>query len=459
MSLPPNTPRATTSTTFGEIVASCDLFQSWTKYEEACVEEEDSDLEGDVRYATMDIVFEPGNEFNKKYSHTDGLGALPRRPKSPTRSSEPPASGKAKMAGKYEDSIRIGLKVQRTRLLETDSKEVEWDYQGRGTYGKFFAGWETLVPYDLKAAGNLVQTVIDENQKRWDGAALKVDVLGNGAEIGGFFGIIRDLFTFKDWLSLYRAQARTIFSCDGRDVTVPGDLRILENQEHHLFDTTKYNGDTEMMTVITYGSGQYGTASLFRVNLTPHKPGKPSKAALMDVLAYAKQVPRPILRRLRMNGRIELVQKKGKIRCLYDGGQFQPSPVRVSTQLTNKKNKKVLSPWENIGDGWRSALGIAIGENDDDALVATIPQMMALLHLKGSALHNFESTPIEEFETPLLSVHYDEDDAKSNPEWNIKRGLKIIKGPDRDGHNADRAKVVVLFPQDSLWAKELLLWA
>ncbi|KAH6957513.1 hypothetical protein BKA56DRAFT_601789 [Ilyonectria sp. MPI-CAGE-AT-0026] len=449
----------TTNITFAEIVASSDLFEFWTTYEQARVKEEDSDLEGDVRYATQDIVFEPGEDFDEKYSHTDGLGALPRRPKSPTRSSKPPPAGEAKLSGRYEDAIRIGLKVERTRLLETDTEELDWDFQGSGSYGKFFAGWKPLVPYDLKAAGSLVQSVINENQKRWDGAGLKVNVLGNGADIGGFFGIIRNWFTFTDWLSLYRAQARTIFSWDGRDVKVPKDLGILENQEHHLFDTTKYNGDTEMMTVITYCSGQYGTASLFRVTLTPHKPEKPSKAASMDVLAYAKQVPRPILRGLRMNGRIELVQKKGQIRSLYDGGQYQPSPVRVSTQSTNKKNKKILHPWENIGDGWRRALGIAIGDNDDDALVATIPQMMALLHLKGAALHNLESTPIEEFETPLLSVPYEEDGAKSNPKWSIDRGLKIVKGPDRDGHDGDRAKVVVLFPQDSLWAKEQLLWA
>ena len=457
MFAPPNAPGAATNTAFGEIVASRDLFQFWTTYEQTCVQEEDSDLEGDVRYITKEIVFEPGEDFYEKYSHTDGLGALPRRPKWPTRLSEPPAAGEAKLAGKYEDSMRIGLNVERTRLLETDSLEVEWDYQGRGTYGRLFAGWEPLVPYDLNAAGNLVQSVIDENQKRWDAAALKVNVLGNSTEIGGFFGIIRNWFTFRDWLSLYRAQARTIFSCDGRDVKVPEDLKILENQEHHLFDTTKYYGDTEMMTVITYGSGQYGTVSLFKVTLTPHKPGKPSKGRPNGCPCIRKASTSGHSTRPPDGWPYRAPTKKGKIRSLYDGGQFQPSPVRIFTRSTNKKNKKNLSPWENIGDGWRSALGIAIGDNDDDALAATIPQMMALLHLKGSGLYNLKSTPIEEFETPLLSVPYNEDDSKSNPDWTIERGLKIINGPDRDGHDADRFKVVVLFPSDSLRAKEQLL--
>lgn len=51
---------------------------------------------------------------------------------------------------------------------------------------------------------------------------------------------------------------------------------------------------------------------------------------------------------------------------------------------------------------WRAIdiIGIAYGGDNDDGLVATIPQMMALLHtLKGSALRNLVAMSIEEFET------------------------------------------------------------
>lgn len=130
--------------------------------------------------------------------------------------------------------------------------EVNWEFQGSP---RLFAGWKLLVRCELKEAGNLVQDVINENQKRWNDAAFKTSVLATSVEIGGVFGIIHNWFTSKDRLSLYRAQARTIFSWDGRDSNNPDNLGILEQQESNLFDTTKDNGNTEMMKVITCGSG------------------------------------------------------------------------------------------------------------------------------------------------------------------------------------------------------------
>ena len=192
MSNPPSAPDAAFAPGLGdatdihlrEIIASGELLEHWNTYEQERVKEEDSDLEGEFAYPTLDVVLEPGKDFSERYSHTDGLGALPRRPMLPTRSSEPPVTGEAKLAGKYEDAMRLGLKVERTRLLETDSDEVQWNYQG---CRNFFPGWKPLVPYNLPTAGNLVQSIIEENQKRWTGVAIKVNVLGNGAEIGGFF--------------------------------------------------------------------------------------------------------------------------------------------------------------------------------------------------------------------------------------------------------------------------------
>ena len=140
-----------------------------------------------------------------------------------------------------------------------------------------------------------------------------------------------------------------------------------------------------------------------------------------------------------------------------------PSPVLVTTRTVNRKGKENVTPWQELGEAWRTALGIAY-DKEDDGLVATIPQMMTLLHLKGYGLHKLHSTPVQEFKASLQSAPYDTSpDAapceQANPDWKIRRGIQITSGPGRYGHAGRRVKVITLFPEDSAWAKEMLLWA
>jgi hypothetical protein len=442
---------------FRNFLADPELIEIWSSHKDKEVTEEDSDCEG--RLGPLDVVFVPKEDFNDTYSHTDGLGALPKTVEKATRSSGPPSLGEAHLAGKAEDTLRKALKCERTRLLATTAEENE-------RTGKldldFFAGWEPLVPYTLPRAENLVEEVEEKIQQRWDNAKLDIQAMGNGGGLEGWFGIFHSWFTPTDWRSLYRAQAPTIHAWEGRDVSKKKDYETLEHIETQLLDTTKYNGACEFMTVVTYGDDKYGTVSLFRVTL---QPGPDALAGQMELLAYADRVPIGILKDLRIQNRIEYVQKDGKVRCIREGGQYMPSLVRVTTRTVNRRGKESVKHWEELGQAWRTALGIAFDkDNDDDGLVATIPQMMTLLHLKGYGLHNLGSTPVQDFKEPLKSVPYDDTrDAapceSANPNWEIKRGIQITRGPERYGHPGRRLKVVTIFPGDSAWAKEMLLWA
>ena len=277
------------------------LIDIWSSHKVNEVTEPDSDCEGQA--GLLDVVFVPREDFNDTYSHTDGLGALMRMVPRATRSSGPPSSGEAQLAGRAEDILRKALKCERTRLLVTMAEENE---RTSKSHLGFFAGWEPLMPYQLPRADNLVEEVEKDIQQRWNGAKVNVQAMGNGGGLEGWFGIVHSWVNPTDWLSLYRGQASVIHAWSGRDVSKKEDLEVLENIESQLFDTTKYYGACELMTVVTYGDNKYGTISLFRITLLP---GSDELAGQIEVLGYADHVPKAILKDLRMQNRIEYVQK------------------------------------------------------------------------------------------------------------------------------------------------------
>jgi hypothetical protein len=85
--------------------------------------------------------------------------------------------------------------------------------------------------------------------------------------------------------------------------------------------------------------------------------------------------------------------------------------------------------------------------------------MIALLNLKGSFLHNFKSSPVQFFHEALESIPHSNDKDQLHPGWKIARGVKMLNTPGRHGHFGSKATVVVIFPEDSSWASEEILWA
>jgi hypothetical protein len=438
---------------FASATASDDIVEWWNKVTSQKLQEEED--QEDFQDGICDLVLEiPDREaFDKEYSHLEGLASLPRPGRVPERSSAAPLLGSAQLAGKAEASLRTAMRFDRIRLIETVVEEPDWKAQGPQP---LFAGWEALVPYRLPESQNIVQEIVDKHQARWDAAKVNVNAGVGGGGVEGFFGIVHGWFNPIDWISLYRAKSRNIYAWSGRDLSKPEDLGILNELESQLFDTTKYHGTSELMTVLTYGSHNHGTATLFRATLEPRK----NMAAIIEPLATATDVPKQILRIMQegVTSKIKLVQRGNHIRYLETGGQHYASAARVTTTWTNEKGKKFKTVWE-IGDGWRRSLQIRHDpSNEDDGIVTTIPQMIALLHLKGSFLHNFASSPIQVFPEPLETVPYSNDKDQLHPNWKIKRGVKMLNVPERNGHFGSKVTVVVMFPEDSSWVNEEILW-
>jgi hypothetical protein len=74
-----------------------------------------------------------------------------------------------------------------------------------------------------------------------------------------------------------------------------------------------------------------------------------------------------------------------------------PPDVLTGVLITARVVDSDLKSYSNVGAGWRIALGIELLRVYDDGLIAIIPYMLGLLHLKGTFLRGICSTPVLEF--------------------------------------------------------------
>jgi hypothetical protein len=142
---------------------------------------------------------------------------------------------------------------------------------------RFFDNWNPMIPCDLPKNDNIVQHILESTRKTRENVHLFVNVLGSGGDLTGALGALDNLLTAKDWLSLYRAQARTLFIRAPDDLAVHQSVYALQSLDHQLFDTTKYFGSSPYLTVITYGTGQLGSLHLFGIGFEASVRTDPSR--------------------------------------------------------------------------------------------------------------------------------------------------------------------------------------
>jgi hypothetical protein len=340
--------------------------------------------------------------------------------------------------------------------LRTQATEPDWSDALNAGYLNLFNGDNGFESYTLPPSTNLIEEVRRQNAHEWNRAKISVNLLGSGGSAQGILGNLVRLFSAKDWLSLYRSTSRQLFAWAGRSVTNNDDLQILTTIEAHLFSVDKYLGNSEMLTVATWGKGQYGTLILYRATLQAREP----RAQFIAKLGYMRNVPKAILRQMKSPSCVKLVKDaEGKIRCLSKGGEYSPYIAKVETSLTANTPSGVrttTTPWA-AGAAWRGALGIACGPDDSEALIATIPQMLAFVHLTGSEVNLTSTPPIVIGSEPL---EWESDDRYPSPDYQVKRAVSISPVDEIDiiPHTSAKTRITVFFPRDAEWAKENILW-
>jgi hypothetical protein len=190
--------------------------------------------------------------------------------------------------------------------------------------------------------------------------------------------------------------------------------------DRYLFDTSRYAGLTLFLTLITYGEEDNGTISRFSTNLDEHQ-----RVHKLEPVASMRDVPRKILRVVKHS--VDLQSRLG----LKWASKTLKARVHEKNQQIPCFNQVIANNkvWSHTGDGWRSALG-AESRDDHSGLVASIPEMMALLHLKHSYIDEVLCSPLFEFSPPLTP----KDGSTGSEAVSIARGMKLLKEPNGAGH-------------------------
>ncbi|KAM0424829.1 hypothetical protein ACHAPT_009885 [Fusarium lateritium] len=324
-----------------------------------------------------------------------------------------------------------------------------------------FPGWnDPAEEFKLQPQGRFVAEAKKSLDEFLEHSQLGVNlsVLGNG---GGFSGtglpaLVKKAFTSYQWLGMWRSsEGRKIkvsrWALGGKERPTKSDEKSQElsekdqeqlvSLENELLGLDKYmGGDSEYLTVVTYSDDYVGAIALFQAKLSPDH-----KITSLDRVAMISDVPRMICDILQEEispNRYVVGRAKRKVKCFDRGGLPPPQIIKVSNQAT---------PWSSSGGGWRQALRVpqlTTEYSSGEGLVATIPQMIGLLHLQHLTLTKLASSQAFVFEKPI--------DASGGP---LRRGILLKGRPEGLSHIGQNTRIAVLFPMDSAWAREQFFWA
>lgn len=311
---------------------------------------------------------------------------------------------------------------------------------------------------------------VAQRQRDVTDALSKIE-LGLGATLPGGVGVnatstgLLGLLKPYQWINMWRGVEREMYvashnqgsGSDEKGVDV--DMDALHALENELMSPAKYLfGETEYLTVITHSSDvNSGAVSLFRASL-----GGSGLVTALTLEARFKDMPREICRILRRGvkpNRYELRRSGRALSCREKGGEgvLPPCLAVVRRDGEAEDGEGVEEGWASIGGGWRRALRIVLGEGDAgtrprEGLVATVPQMLAFLHLTHRVVDYVPSTPVFSFEPPLMGMA---DDGACR----VRRGTKLLGQPGGAVHVGESVTISVLFSRESRWVREQLLWA
>ncbi|KAI8722405.1 hypothetical protein NCS52_00384200 [Fusarium sp. LHS14.1] len=352
--------------------------------------------------------------------------------------------------------------------VSTTVDEPGWaNDSGTSMHTVVFPGWnDPAEEFKLQPQGKFVA----ETKKALDGFLERVQLGGNLTAMGngggftstGLPALFQKSFTTYEWLGMWRSSegrkikiSRSVLgdSSEKEPSTTPGekkdkreDLSEKEKErllslENELLGLDKYmGGDSEYLTVVTYSDDYVGTIALFQAKLSSDH-----KITTLDRIAMISDVPRKICDILQDEikpNRYVVGRTKRKVKCFDSGEMPPPQIIKVSNQAT---------PWSSSGGGWRQALRVpeqTTEYSSGEGLIATIPQMIGLLHLQHQTLTRLASSQAFVFEKPINASG-----------GLLRRGILLKGRPEGLSHIGQNTRIAVLFPMDSAWAREQFFWA
>ncbi|CAH0016461.1 unnamed protein product [Clonostachys rhizophaga] len=295
-----------------------------------------------------------------------------------------------------------------------------------------FTDWEFSDPANLPAKPDALEIEHLAAIAIYERLSIGVQALGNGGTSSGFLSAILHAFHTRDLLTIFRSIERQIFV----PTTLENPIQnTLESLEIALFDTSKFAGYDTQLTALTFNDGKYGAATLFRMSVSDQ--GQPMR---LHPTVAMERIPKAVLRKVQSG---VCNSRKTKLRMphsmVWDGTTQQ---MKVGSSKTSSKPKLtgngIALQTNTVGMSLKTALSM----NPSLSVVhflATVPQMVAMLHHKASILKRIRS-----------------DDIKLKGQSNGE--VKIVEEPIQRAHTGSNPRIIVLSPEIGEWVGVELSW-
>lgn len=327
--------------------------------------------------------------------------------------------------------------------LDLGPRQTGWR-PNSGANSTRFLRWSGFKPYDLCGKPDIV-----DNRKRvlaslWHAVKLGITTSLGGFEVEGLFGALLGTIRRQDWGAYLKTMDRKILLPDVTSMNP--DQQKLEEFEKNLLGTTKLIGVSRDLTCITYSNSDFGTITHFQVEMT-QKNGEEWPTSIHP-LAVMESVPKKILK-ITADG----VPRSQKTTLRVSTGKTKP----LKWSLPSKQSRPFLEHSDNIqrshmSTNMQRALGIdltkAKSKPSVNFVMATIPQMLAWLHVKASYLTNIEIDGID-FQPRR--------DGKTKRQ-SFRRVVRWRNAPATMEHEGTNPHIVLLHPESGAWVTKPLYW-
>lgn len=299
-----------------------------------------------------------------------------------------------------------------------------------------FMHWSSFISHDLPMIPDIMEDRLKSLIACFSALDFSISFYGVTITVKGLFEVLVRMLNRQDIRTYYKSTKRKLLLPDSASQK-PDELELVR-QEKDLFGTNKYNGPCSMMTTcLWYSDYKVGTITLFKVEMTETDGGDwPER---ISPVAAMEGVPKAVLKLTAGS-----VGSSKKMKLEVKTKSDPPLRWVSKNEPRLEQNSKGLS--RKISRNMREALAIDAKkmkvENSTkvaNMVMATIPQMLAWLHVKASLVENVEM---------IQRMEKDE----------VQRMVTWKKRPTGRDHEGKNPHIVVLCSDADDWATEPIHW-
>lgn len=329
--------------------------------------------------------------------------------------------------------------------------------QGRGSTR--FIHWSGFKAYTLLGKPDMVDNRNKVVASLWHAVKLGITTSFGGFEIEGLFGALLGTLRRQD----YRAYLKTM----DREVLLPDVIsknpnqRNLETYEKNLLGTTRLLGFSRDLTCVTYSDSDFGTITHFHVEMRENN-GEEWPMSIHPV-AVMECIPKKVLKIT-----ADSVPRSQKTTLRVSTAKFKPLEWSLLRRLTGNGKplewslpSKQSRPYTDHSDhiqrshmstDMQEALGIDLkkvkSKPSTNYVMATIPQMLAWLHVKASYLT----------EIKMDGIDFQPRGAGKTNRPSFRRVVKWRSAPAPIEHEGKNPHIVLLHPESGAWVTKPVYW-